>query len=65
MKQSKRRKLEAAGWQIGSAADFLGLSTEEESLIDIWQWPANSSASTSATVKHSKVQRLPVGVEGD
>ena len=35
MKQSKRHKLEAAGWQVGSAADFLGLSKEEESLIEM------------------------------
>ena len=28
-------KLEAAGWEVGSAADFLGLSKEEESLIDM------------------------------
>lgn len=35
MKQSKRHKLEAAGWQVGSAADFLGLGKEEESLIEM------------------------------
>lgn len=35
MKNSKRQKLEAAGWKVGGAADFLGLSKEEESLIDM------------------------------
>jgi DNA-binding XRE family transcriptional regulator len=35
MKSSKRQKLEAAGWKVGSASDFLGLSREEESLIDM------------------------------
>ena len=35
MKNSKRQKLEAASWKIGSTADFLGLSKEEESLIDM------------------------------
>ena len=35
MKSSKRQKLEAAGWKVGSTADFLGLSKEEESLIDM------------------------------
>jgi DNA-binding XRE family transcriptional regulator len=35
MKQPKRQKLEAAGWQVGSATDFLGLSKEEESLIEM------------------------------
>ena len=34
MKNSKRQKLEAAGWKVGSTADFLGLSKEEESLIE-------------------------------
>ena len=34
MKKSKREKLEAAGWKVGSAADFLGLSQEEEALIN-------------------------------
>lgn len=35
MKESKRKKLEAAGWTVGSAADFLGLSTEEETLLNM------------------------------
>ena len=35
MKQSKRHKLEAAGWQVGSAANFLGLSKEEEAIIEM------------------------------
>ncbi|MCX7425216.1 MAG: helix-turn-helix domain-containing protein [Planctomycetia bacterium] len=35
MKDSKRQKLHAAGWKVGSTADFLGLSREEESLIDM------------------------------
>ena len=33
MKDSKRKKLEAAGWRVGSASDFLGLSPEEEALV--------------------------------
>ncbi len=35
MKKSKREKLEAAGWRVGSAADFLSLSTEEVALIEM------------------------------
>ena len=35
MKVSKRQRLETAGWKVGSAADFLGLSKEEESLIEM------------------------------
>jgi ribosome-binding protein aMBF1 (putative translation factor) len=35
MKKSKRRKLEAAGWRVGSAAEFLDLTKEEASLIEM------------------------------
>jgi hypothetical protein len=34
MKQSKRKALEAAGWKIGDAADFLEMSPEERQLLD-------------------------------
>jgi DNA-binding transcriptional regulator YiaG len=34
MKAVKRKKLEATGWAVGSAADFLGLSPEEEAYIE-------------------------------
>ncbi len=33
MKASKRKKLEAAGWKVGSASDFLELTEAEEALI--------------------------------
>lgn len=35
MNRSKRQRLEAAGWKFGSAAEFLGLSAEEEAFIEI------------------------------
>lgn len=35
MKATKRKKLEAAGWKIGSAADFLELSAAEETLVNM------------------------------
>ena len=35
MKQTKRRKLAAAGWQIGSATDFLDLSPQESAYIEM------------------------------
>ena len=35
MHAAKRKKLEAAGWKAGSAAEFLELSPEEAALIDI------------------------------
>lgn len=35
MRDSKRKKLGAKGWQIGSAKDFLSLSPEEEAYIEL------------------------------
>ncbi len=35
MKQSKRKKLEAAGWAVGSAQEFLGLSDADTTLIEL------------------------------
>lgn len=34
MDPEKKRKLEAAGWKVGSTQDFLGLSDEEMAYID-------------------------------
>jgi ribosome-binding protein aMBF1 (putative translation factor) len=34
MHKSKQRKLEAAGWRVGSATDFLELSPEEAALVE-------------------------------
>jgi predicted XRE-type DNA-binding protein len=30
----KRKKLESAGWKLGDAADFLGMTDEERQLLD-------------------------------
>lgn len=35
MKSSKRAKLEAAGWAVGSGQEFLGLSDAEAALIEV------------------------------
>jgi hypothetical protein len=35
MKESKRHRLQAAGWRVGSAAEFLGLDQGEETLIEM------------------------------
>ena len=34
MDAKKRKRLAAAGWQVGSAAEFLELSTEEAALVE-------------------------------
>lgn len=35
MRSSKRERLNAAGWRVGSAEDFLELSTEEAAFVDL------------------------------
>ena len=35
MDAQKRAALEAAGWKVGDAADFLGLTEEEQQIIEI------------------------------
>lgn len=35
MDSSKRKRLVAAGWRIGSSSDFLELSPAEETLVDM------------------------------
>ncbi len=35
MKQTKRKQLETKGWKIGTAADFLELTPEEEAFIEM------------------------------
>jgi DNA-binding XRE family transcriptional regulator len=35
MDNTKKKKLEAAGWQVGTAQDFLGLSNEESAFIEV------------------------------
>ena len=35
MREDKRRRLEAKGWKVGTAQEFLHLSTEEAAYIDL------------------------------
>jgi len=35
VRESKRKKLAAKGWKVGSAQDFLGLSDAEQALIEL------------------------------
>lgn len=46
MRESKRKKLDAKGWKIGTPKDFLGMSDEEESLPT----GASSRLDTSSTL---------------
>lgn len=35
MKTAKRKRLEAAGWRVGNAADFLELTTEQAAYVEL------------------------------
>ena len=35
MKRTKRARLEAQGWRVGSVQEFLGLSAEEAALVEL------------------------------
>lgn len=35
METHKRRRLEAAGWRVANAGEFLGLSDEEKAIVEI------------------------------
>ena len=35
MDKDKQKRLEAAGWRVGNAAEFLGLSPDEETYVEI------------------------------
>jgi DNA-binding transcriptional regulator YiaG len=35
MEKRKQRRLEARGWRVGSAAEFLGLSAQEAALVEM------------------------------
>jgi hypothetical protein len=35
MKPAKRKRLEATGWKVGSAKDFLGLTPEESAFVEL------------------------------
>jgi ribosome-binding protein aMBF1 (putative translation factor) len=35
MRKGKRERLKAAGWQVGDASDFLGLTKEEAAFVEM------------------------------
>ena len=35
MRDAKRKRLEAAGWKVGSAAEFLGLNRDEAAYVEL------------------------------
>jgi len=50
MDAAKRKALEAAGWKLGDAADFLEMRAEERQLLDtrvtsLWQFAGSAKPS--------------------
>jgi len=56
MKATKRKKLESKGWKVGSAEDFLDLSSEEVAYIEMKHALSNSLKERRAKVKLSQVE---------
>lgn len=56
MDTAKRKRLEARGWRVGTAADFLGLTPEEAALIEL-------KLTLSRNIKKLRLQRRVTQVE--
>lgn len=56
MKSSKRARLEAHGWRVGSAADFLGLTSEESAFVETKLALSQSLRERRAAQKVSQVE---------
>jgi predicted XRE-type DNA-binding protein len=56
MKATKRKKLESKGWKVGSAEDFLDLSSEEAAYIEMKLSLSNSLKERRAREKLSQVE---------
>ena len=50
MKASKRKRLEAGGWKVGTTREFLGLSTEEAAFVEL-------KLTLSASLKERRVRQ--------
>ena len=58
MEKTKKKRLEKRGWKIGSTAEFLGLTPEENRYIELklalgehlksWQWRTRFLGATTA-----------------
>ena len=55
MRPTKRKKLEAKGWKVGSVADFLELTPEEETFIEM---KLSLSHNLKKMRKHKRLSQL-------
>lgn len=56
MDARKKRKLEARGWRVGSAAEFLGLSETERSLVEMKEHLSQALRARRKACKLSQVE---------
>jgi len=50
MREDKKQRLEAKGWRVGSAKEFLGLSASEDAYIEI-------RLALATALKHRRVEK--------
>ena len=62
MKKSKKEKLEKKGWKVSSAADFLGLSSEEEAYVEL-KLSLSQYLHTKRVKKHLTQQQLAARIK--
>ncbi|GAP94867.1 helix-turn-helix domain-containing protein [Leptolyngbya sp. NIES-2104] len=74
MDQEKQRRLEAKGWKVGTVSEFLELSSEESTLIEIKlalsqslkaRWQQNMTQAQLAEKIHSSQPRIAKAENGD
>ncbi len=56
MERHKKRRLEAAGWKVGSAEEFLGLSADEVELVEL-----KLGLARAEKAKRNRLGMTPVG----
>ena len=75
VREEKRRRLEARGWKVGTAREFLGLSAWEAAYIELkvqlavglrdWRCRRNLTQTQLATRLHSSQSRIAKMEAGD
>ena len=69
MDLERRKRLESAGWSIGTVEDFLGLSKEESAIVELKlslskylkELRANKQLSQNALAQQSRVAKMETG----
>ena len=56
MDKQKKERVEKAGWRVGSAAEFLGLTPEETAIVELRIRLSNALRSRRATLGWSQSQ---------